>query len=87
MEQRLAGMKEKEERTNMTAEVKNSKLDEILGRASRDKDFRQKIIDNPKEALKDEGLSDEELEAVAGGMRRGRPGSPNCSAKQCCETG
>jgi hypothetical protein len=51
-------------------DAKSSKLDEILGRAARDKDFRQKVLDNPKEALKDEGISEEELAAVVGGMKK-----------------
>ena len=47
---------------------KQSKMDSLLGRALRDKDFRQKLIENPAEAAADSELSAEELELVSGGL-------------------
>jgi hypothetical protein len=44
-----------------------AKLDQVVGRAIRDDSFRQKLADDPKKALKEEGLSDDELEAISGG--------------------
>jgi hypothetical protein len=47
---------------------KQTKMDSLLGRALRDKDFRQKLIENPAEAAADSELSAEELELVSGGL-------------------
>lgn len=67
------------------------KLDALLGRALRDKNFREKLIANPQEAAKDSGLSAEELELVVGGMAIGTGFDPGrvmwCTEKTCNEKG
>ena len=67
-------------------------LDALLGRALRDKDFRQKLLDDPKTAARDSGLSEQEIEMVAGGLSIGNslinPGSiMYCTEKTCNEKG
>jgi hypothetical protein len=47
---------------------KQTKIDSLLGRALRDKEFRQRLIDNPAEAAADADLSPDELDMVAGGF-------------------
>jgi len=47
---------------------KQNKMDALLGRALRDKDFRQKLIENPTEAAAETELSAEELDLVSGGL-------------------
>jgi len=47
---------------------KQNKMDALLGRALRDKDFRQKLIENPTEAAAEAELSAEELDLVSGGL-------------------
>ncbi|MBI4817206.1 MAG: hypothetical protein HY791_13170 [Deltaproteobacteria bacterium] len=44
-----------------------AKLDAIVGRAIRDPEYRQKLAANPKEVLNKEGLTEEDLDQVAGG--------------------
>ena len=73
---------------------KQSKMDALLGRALRDKDFRQRLIDNPAEAAADADLSPEELQMVAGGLTLIRPSIVNpinpiayCTEKTCNEKG
>jgi len=53
------------------ADGKQQRMDAILGRALRDKEFRQKLIDNPAEAAAEEHLSPDELELISGGMALG----------------
>jgi hypothetical protein len=43
------------------------KLDQVVGRALRDEEFRNNLTADPKTTLQGEGLSDEDVEAVAGG--------------------
>jgi hypothetical protein len=43
------------------------KLDQVVGRAIRDEKFRDKLGTDTAAALKEEGLTDEELNAVSGG--------------------
>ena len=45
----------------------SQKLDEIVGRAIKDEEYRQRLIENPDAALKEEGLTQEELNQVTGG--------------------
>ncbi len=47
---------------------KQNKMDALLGRAMRDKEFRQKLVENPAEAAAEAELSAEELELVSGGL-------------------
>ena len=70
---------------------KQKRLDALLGRALRDKDFRERLIANPAEAAKEAGLSADELELVAGGLAIGGALTPGrlmyCTEKTCNETG
>jgi hypothetical protein len=51
---------------------KQKKIDEILGRAIRDKEFRDKLVEDPKSAAKEDGsLSEEDMELIAGGVSLG----------------
>jgi hypothetical protein len=64
----------------------NNKLDQILGRALRDREFREKLTTNPKAVALEEGLAAEELEIIAGGMSISSPGTiAFCTAKTCNE--
>lgn len=74
------------------ADDRQKKLDALLGRALRDKAFRDRLIADPKEAAKDAELSPEELELVAGGLSIGSSlqgtGSVMwCTEKTCNEKG
>jgi len=70
---------------------RQKKLDALLGRALRDKEFREKLVANPTEVGKEAGLSTEELELVAGGLAIGSSLNPSklmwCTEKTCNETG
>lgn len=44
------------------------KLDGVMGRAIRDPEFRKKLVEKTKETLVEEGLSEDELDAVSGGV-------------------
>lgn len=68
------------------------KIDEILGRALRDRQFRVKLVNDPAGAAKDVGLSAQEMQLIAGGLAIGNsllnPGSiMYCTAKTCNEKG
>lgn len=67
------------------------KLDALLGRALRDKAFREKLVSNPQDAAKESGLSPEELDLVAGGLSLGSVFDPGrvmwCTEKTCNEKG
>jgi hypothetical protein len=64
------------------------KIDQVLGRALRDSEFRQKLTSNPNEIAAEVGLSAQELEVIAGGVSIGGHVSPAfCSAKTCYEKG
>lgn len=71
--------------------TEQSKLDAILGRALRDKEFRERLIANPAEAAKESGLSAEQLALVAGGLAIGSSLDPGrvmwCTEKTCNEKG
>lgn len=74
----------------MTDKGKQGKIDALLGRALRDKDFRQKLVDDPKAAAAEAELSPEDLDLVAGGIALGglRPGQiMYCTGKTCNEKG
>jgi hypothetical protein len=72
---------------------RSQKVDEVLGRAIRDKSFRRLLVENPTAAAKQVGLTSEELRLVAGGMAIGNSllgGGVKvafCTAKTCNETG
>jgi hypothetical protein len=67
------------------------KLDALLGRALRDKAFREKLIANTAEVATEAGLSAEELDIVVGGLTAPQPGGNLsaffCTEKTCNETG
>jgi len=68
------------------------KVDALLGRALRDKAFRDRLVANPAEVAKEAGLSAEQLELVAGGLALGTsirdPGQVMyCTEKTCNERG
>jgi hypothetical protein len=44
-------------------------LDEILGRAIRDKDYRQQLISNPEETLRESGISADDRKMLLDGLR------------------
>lgn len=67
-------------------------LDALLGRALRDKEFRQKLLDDPAAAARESGLSEQDVAMVAGGLAIGNslinPGSVMyCTEKTCNEKG
>src|SRR4051794_570786 len=71
---------------------RQKRLDRLLGRALRDKEFRDRLVANPQEAAREAGLSAEELELVAGGLAIGTslpdPGRVMwCTEKTCNEKG
>ena len=68
--------------------TKNQKMDEVLGRALRDSEFRQRLTTNPKAVAAEVGLGAEELEVIAGGMSIGTNAIiAYCTAKTCNEKG
>ena len=67
--------------------TKHQKLDEVLGRALRDSEFRQQLTSNPKAIAAEVGLSSEELEVIAGGVSVGSGPVMYCTAKTCNEKG
>jgi hypothetical protein len=68
---------------------KQQKLDELLGRALRDKGFREKLTADPKKVAAEEGLAAGELDIIAGGMMQIGGGGKIafCTAKTCNEKG
>jgi hypothetical protein len=76
----------------MAGSSKSDKIDEVLGKAIRDKAFRQKLVSDPSGAAKEVGLSADELRLVAGGMAIGNSllagnSVAFCTSKTCNETG
>src|SRR5215470_12568093 len=76
----------------MSDETTQQKLDAILGRALRDKAFRQKLIENPRAVAEETSLSAAELELIAGGISLGTGmRDPSqvmfCTEKTCNEKG
>jgi hypothetical protein len=68
------------------------KVDALLGRALRDKTFRDRLVANPADVARESGLSADELELIAGGLAIGSSlGSPGrlmyCTEKTCNEKG
>ena len=51
----------------MDSKEATAKLDQIVGRALRDKEYREKLAKDPKGTLEKEGLSEADLDKVAGG--------------------
>jgi hypothetical protein len=43
------------------------KVDQVVGRALRDEEFRNRLQSDPKGTLKGVGLTDDDLESVSGG--------------------
>jgi hypothetical protein len=71
---------------------KEQKIDEILGKALRDREFRAKLTSDPKAAAEDCGLTVEEMDLIAGGLAIGdsllNPQTVSwCTGKTCNETG
>jgi hypothetical protein len=71
---------------------KESKIDEVLGRALRDSDFRAKLTSDPAAAGAECGLTVEEVEMIAGGLAIGdsllNPETVAwCTNKTCNEKG
>ncbi|WP_434427083.1 hypothetical protein [Nannocystis pusilla] len=76
----------------MADKTKQAKFDEILGRAIRDREFRMKLVNNPKATAAEVGLTEEEANLITGGLAIGNtllsPGSVAwCTAKTCYEKG
>ena len=46
----------------------SEKLDEVVGRAIRDEEYRKNLASDPQGTLTQAGLSEEDLRAVAGGL-------------------
>jgi hypothetical protein len=72
-------------------EDRKNKLDALLGRALRDKAFREKLMANPVEVGREVGLSVDELDMVVGGISLGSMFDPGqrmwCTEKTCNEKG
>ena len=70
---------------------RQKKVDALLGKALRDKVFRDRLVSNPQEVAKESGLSPEDLELVAGGLSLGSVFDPGrvmwCTEKTCNEKG
>jgi len=70
---------------------RQKRLDALLGRALRDKAFRDRLVSNPQEVAKETGLTPDELDLVAGGMSIGNVFDPGrvmwCTEKTCNEKG
>jgi len=70
---------------------RQKRLDALLGKALRDKAFRERLIANPLEVAKESGLTPDELELVAGGISLGSVFDPGrvmwCTEKTCNEKG
>jgi len=74
----------------MMSNENQTKIDSLLGRALRDKEFRQQLIDNPASAAAEADLSADELQMIAGGLTLIRnPINPIafCTEKSCNEGG
>jgi hypothetical protein len=73
----------------MADKSKQQKMDEVLGRALRDKEFRGKLTANPKKVAAEEGLAPDELDMIAGGLMKIGPGNKIafCTSKTCNEGG
>ena len=72
----------------MIEKTKNQKLDAVLGRALRDREFWNRLTTNPKAVAMEEGLAAEELEVIAGGVAITNPGTiMYCTSKTCNEKG
>jgi hypothetical protein len=76
----------------MTDKTKEQKIDEILGKALRDRGFRTRLTTDPKAAAEECGLSVEEMDLISGGLAIGdsllNPQTVAwCTGKTCNETG
>ena len=76
----------------MTDRSREEKIDEVLGKALRDRDFREKLASDPAAAAVECGLSVEEMNLIAGGLAIGdsllNPQTVAwCTGKTCNETG
>ena len=54
----------------MAQDKEQQKIDELVERAVRDPEFRERLVANPKDALKDLQLADDEIDRIVGGIRR-----------------
>jgi hypothetical protein len=76
----------------MDNRAKEQKIDEILGRALRDREFRDRLTGDPAAAAAECGLSVEEMDMISGGLAIGdsllNPSTVAwCTDKTCNETG
>jgi hypothetical protein len=76
----------------MTDQTREQKIDEVLGKALRDRDFRELLTRDPAAAAVECGLSVEEMNMIAGGLAIGdsllNPQTVAwCTGKTCNETG
>lgn len=76
----------------MTDQTREQKIDELLGKALRDRDFREKLTTDPAAAAAECGLSVDEMNLIAGGLAIGdsllNPQTVAwCTGKTCNETG
>ena len=74
--------------------TKQQKMDEILGRALRDKEFRQRLVENPKSVAQEGSLTEDEMELIAGGFSlaystfsRLGPGAVSFCTSRICNEG
>ena len=73
------------------ADSREEKLDELLGRAIRDAEFRERLTNSPASVAEEVGLDEEELSlfaaALAIGSKFSRPGTNLmfCTARICNE--
>jgi hypothetical protein len=67
------------------------RLDALLGRALRDKEFRDRLVADPMDVAKEAGLDEDDLRLVAGGLAIGAVRDPSqvmwCTEKTCNEKG
>jgi hypothetical protein len=71
-------------------DIRQNKVDALLGRALRDKAFRDRLVANPADVAQESGLSADELEVIAGGLAIGsslanRGRVDFCTEKTCYE--
>jgi hypothetical protein len=76
----------------MSDQTKEQKIDELLGKALRDREFRERLTSDPVAAAVECGLSAEEMNLIAGGLAIGdsllNPQTVAwCTGKTCNETG
>ena len=70
---------------------RQAKLDSLLGRALRDKAFRDRLTTDPEKTAQEAGLSADEIKLVSSGLSLGAVRDPGqvmwCTEKTCNEKG